>query len=327
MGGHFRATSVVDTYRLFAPIERRNMAIYIAGIMLYKFGLEAFNGSIIALASNRYDSEVASRSRTFQRIGLLTGLNQACQCIGSILIAPLIRRYHTKNVLTAAILTFGVLSVILLVIDASTGGRIKPAQWDATHGPNDFGYYGKWNTDSLIPLYSLTGIAHGMVELIRRTIPRDIVGGNVQKLKRMDALVHIFYETSGTGGAFCTALALIPVLGNNFSYAHQYPIQRTLFTDIHQLHRNTNLLLPRRSNLVLHQPHPLRARRLHHQRAQNLQILLPLHRTKRIPLLPISLHGDEDRLHSAQIHLAPPWLRLRPIRPQIPGEWHRTPNR
>lgn len=34
----------------------------------------------------------------------------------------------------------------------------------------------------------------------------------------MDALVHIFYEISGTAGAFCTALALIPHFGNNFSF-------------------------------------------------------------------------------------------------------------
>lgn len=58
----------------------------------------------------------------------------------------------------------------------------------------------------------------GMVELIRRVIPRDIVGGNVQKLRRMDALVHIFYEVAGTAGAFCTALALIPRFGNNYSF-------------------------------------------------------------------------------------------------------------
>lgn len=57
-----------------------------------------------------------------------------------------------------------------------------------------------------------------MVELIRRVIPRDIVGGNVQKLRRMDALVHIFHEVSGTAAAFCTALALIPRFGNNYSF-------------------------------------------------------------------------------------------------------------
>ena len=57
-----------------------------------------------------------------------------------------------------------------------------------------------------------------MVELIRRVIPRDLVGGHIQKLRRMDSLVHIFYEISGTAGAFCTALALIPHFGNNFSF-------------------------------------------------------------------------------------------------------------
>ncbi|KAK9319143.1 hypothetical protein V1517DRAFT_66598 [Lipomyces orientalis] len=72
--------------------------------------------------------------------------------------------------------------------------------------------------EKIVFVSSPTGIAYGMVELIRRVIPRDIVGGNVQKLRRMDSLVHIFYETSGTAGAFCTALALIPSLGNNFSF-------------------------------------------------------------------------------------------------------------
>ena len=57
-----------------------------------------------------------------------------------------------------------------------------------------------------------------MVELIRRVIPRDIVGGDVQKLRRMDAMVHMFYEISGTAGAFCTALGLIPYFGNNMSF-------------------------------------------------------------------------------------------------------------
>jgi hypothetical protein len=35
----------------------------------------------------------------------------------------------------------------------------------------------------------LTGIFFGMVELIRRVIPRDIVGGHIQKLRKMDAAV------------------------------------------------------------------------------------------------------------------------------------------
>lgn len=78
----------------FTPQERRNIAIYIAGIMAYKFGLEAFNGSVLSLAANRYDYEAMrdnKPSQTFERLGLLTGLNQAFQCVGSILIGPLVR--------------------------------------------------------------------------------------------------------------------------------------------------------------------------------------------------------------------------------------------
>ncbi|MCJ1366633.1 hypothetical protein MMC16_005763 [Acarospora aff. strigata] len=189
--------------------------------MLYKFGLEAFNGSIIALATNRYDFDASTRKTTaitFERLGLLTGLNQAFQCVGSIIIAPLVRRYPTKNVLSAAILVFGLLSAVLLILDASTGGRIRPADWSKTHHEDDYSYYGNYNTNGMIPIYCFTGIAYGMVELIRRIIPRDIVGGNVEKLRCMDALVHMFYEVAGTCGSLCTALVLIPKLGNNFSF-------------------------------------------------------------------------------------------------------------
>lgn len=189
--------------------------------MLYKFGIEAFNGSIVALATNRYDYD-AQRSnatpQTFARVGLLSGLNQACQCIGSIFIAPLIKRFPTKLVLSAAVLVFGFFTAILLIVDAATGGTFVPKNWERDHHESDFAYYGDYKTDGMIPIYCFTGIAYGMVELIRRVIPRDIVGGNVQKLRRMDAVVHIFYEISGTGGAFCTALVLIPNLGDNFAF-------------------------------------------------------------------------------------------------------------
>ncbi|KAF1829415.1 hypothetical protein BDW02DRAFT_509979 [Decorospora gaudefroyi] len=213
----FRPVAVIrETWDIYTPIERRNIAIYIAGIMTYKFGLEAFNGSIIALATNRYDEleKTTHVSITFQRVGVLTGLNQAFQCVGSILIAPLIRRYPTKNVLACAVLIFAFMSSLLLILDAATGGKFAPSGWPK----NDFSYYGDYDTDAMIPIYCVSGIVYGMVELIRRVIPRDLVGGNIQKLRRLDSLVHIFYEISGTAGAFCTALALIPHFGNNFSF-------------------------------------------------------------------------------------------------------------
>ena len=147
----FRPVAVIrETWRIYTPVERRNIAIYIAGIMMYKFGLEAFNGSVIALATNRYD-ELERRTHisiTFQRVGILTGLNQAFQCVGSILIAPLIKRYPTKNVLACAVLIFGVMSSILLILDAATGGKFVPKG----HPKNDFSYYGDYNTDGMIPI-------------------------------------------------------------------------------------------------------------------------------------------------------------------------------
>lgn len=147
--GHPKSV-IRETWALYTAAERRNILIYIAGIMMYKFGLEAFNGSVIALATNRYDEleKQTHVSITFQRIGILTGLNQAFQCVGSILIAPLIRRFSTKNVLACAMLIFGFMSSILLVLDAATGGRFMPRG----HPKDDFSYYGKYQTDSLIPI-------------------------------------------------------------------------------------------------------------------------------------------------------------------------------
>ena len=188
--------------------------------MLYKFGLEAFNGAILTLATNRYDQDAYNTktpARTFQRLGVISGLNQAFQCVGSVLIAPLVKRWPTRTILAASIFTFAAFTAVLMILDAATGGRIKPSDFKPAH-KDDFSYYGRYSTDWIIPIFCITGIAYGMVELIRRVIPRDIVGGDAEKLQRMDSLVHIFYEVSGTAGAFATALGLIPRLGNNYAF-------------------------------------------------------------------------------------------------------------
>ncbi|CAF1275895.1 unnamed protein product [Rotaria magnacalcarata] len=215
-----KPTGFSQVWKLFSAKEKRNILVYIIGIMLYKFGLEAFNGAVVTLATNRYDQdayEAQTPARTFERIGLLSGLNQAFQCVGSILIAPLIKRWPIRTILSISIVVFAIFTASLMIIDAATGGYIKPANFTPKHA-NDFSYYGHYNTDLIIPIYCFTGIVYGMVELIRRIIPRDIVGGDVEKLQRMDSVVHIFYEVSGTAGAFATALGLIPRLGNNYAF-------------------------------------------------------------------------------------------------------------
>ncbi|CAF1194018.1 unnamed protein product [Adineta ricciae] len=207
-------------WNLYSRKEKRNILIYIIGIMLYKFGLEAFNGSIVSLAANRYDRDAMQSgmsAKTFEKVGLIIGLNQACQCIGSILIAPLIKRWPTRTVLSISIFLFSIFAALLMIIDGATGGKIKPNPFYPMH-EHDYSYYGNYPTNLIIPIYCLTGIAYGMVELIRRIIPRDIVGSDEEKLQRMDALVHVFYEVAGVSGAFVTGLALIPKLGNNYSF-------------------------------------------------------------------------------------------------------------
>lgn len=70
---------------------------------------------------------------------------------------------------------------------------------------------------TLSQIWTFAGVAYGCVELIRRVIPADIVGGNVNKLRRMDATVHVLYEVAGTSGAFASSAA-IQRFGNNYSF-------------------------------------------------------------------------------------------------------------
>jgi len=196
----------LNVWKYYSKDEQKNIAFYIGGIMLYTFGLEAFNGSILLLAL-----EVFSKfNREYAYTGLMLGLNQAAMCIGSIVISPLIRRFPTRTVLSCAILLFGILSGVLMIIDAGTGGKFptigpeKVVVGNTTVETGKIKSYprvGQWNPWIIVPFYTLVGVFYGMVELIRRVIPRDIVGGDVFKLKRLDSVVHVCYEIMGTAGA------------------------------------------------------------------------------------------------------------------------------
>lgn len=91
-----------------------------------------------------------------------------------------------------AVAVFGILSATLLIIDVSTGGRIKTPDGpdSTTNDTPSSSHLGKYNGNVLFPIVCVYGIVYGMVELIRRVIPRDIVGGNIRKLRQMDALVN-----------------------------------------------------------------------------------------------------------------------------------------
>jgi hypothetical protein len=48
-----------------------------------------------------------------------------------------------------------------------------------------------------------------MVELIRRVIPQAICANEEIKLRKMDSIVHAFYEVAGTSGAFFSAFLIL----------------------------------------------------------------------------------------------------------------------
>jgi MFS family permease len=150
--------------------ERRNIVFHVTATFFFKFGLEAFVGSYQALAANRYDAD-SDGTVTFQRIGLLTGLFQAFQCVGAILIGPLIQRHPSRLVLCCTSFFFSLLVAILLIIDAATGGTIKPRDWETINAADDFSYYGKFSTDCMIPIIALAGMAYGMIDQTRRVVP------------------------------------------------------------------------------------------------------------------------------------------------------------
>lgn len=43
------------------------------------------------------------------------------QCVGAILIAPLIKQFPTRPVLGSAVFGFGLMTAVLLIVDAATG--------------------------------------------------------------------------------------------------------------------------------------------------------------------------------------------------------------
>jgi quinol-cytochrome oxidoreductase complex cytochrome b subunit len=105
------------------------------------------------------------------------------QCIGSIVSAQVLRRLAGRHVLVIAVTTFATIPTVIMILDKCTGGMMKKSTEDnEAHG-------GRWPADALFPLYCVCGVCYGMVEVVKRVIPRDIVGGDVDKLRQIDSLV------------------------------------------------------------------------------------------------------------------------------------------
>lgn len=93
-------------------------------------------------------------------MGAAQGVNQAAQCVGAILIAPLIKRWPTRSVLATAILFFSLMTTVLLIVDAGTGTGFSFRHYSSELTPFPGGqirfktkdkavHYGSWNPNAV----------------------------------------------------------------------------------------------------------------------------------------------------------------------------------
>ena len=200
--------------------------------MLYKLSFEIWTGSLTTIALARFhhdDEDGVDENTPVGMLGALQSLNLVFQCLGTVVVAWGLRLgWGTRGILIWAVLVGVLTSGGLLGLDIGTGGRWKGYK---VHGVE---VYGDWDARILVLVFALGGVVAGGVELLRKVVPREILGDEIEeseggkggekevvermgnKLRRMDAMIHIFYELAGTAGAFlCADLDLR--LGSNFA--------------------------------------------------------------------------------------------------------------
>ena len=116
-----------------------------AGVSLYGFALEHWLGSFGTYAilvvrrsrpaalTRQYDRDSALASdpnRTFYLTALQSGLYAATQCVGAIVMAPLVRRVHFRYLLAAGAAIMSTMAIVVIALDAATGGRAPSGDED-----------------------------------------------------------------------------------------------------------------------------------------------------------------------------------------------------
>lgn len=178
--------------------EKNNVTWYIIGLLTYKFVLETMNACMSGIILNRLADEHSSPGLVWTG---LVGLNLCTQCIGSLMVGPLIKKNHSARVLALSMLGFAVTMLFVPILELITGGTVPAIANGGSKLPQ---HWGDWTPYLLFVIFPIAGIFNGMVDLMRKVIPAHIVGGNPIKLKQMDSTVHVFYEITGTAGAIAS---------------------------------------------------------------------------------------------------------------------------
>ncbi|EAL73020.1 hypothetical protein DDB_G0268862 [Dictyostelium discoideum AX4] len=171
--------------------------------MFYKFAFETYSSALGLVVLTRFEND---NGVTF--LAIMNIIYFLSQSIGSMLVSPFVKKYRASRVTSCVMFSMAILITVFIIICASTGTKISVDQ------------LGSWNRYLVVPLYCLMGIFVGMIEVSRKLTPRQILGSDNKKLSKLNGYIHLFYEISGTGGAFLST-PLIEKLGPVFALSHQ----------------------------------------------------------------------------------------------------------
>ncbi|KYQ90651.1 hypothetical protein DLAC_09285 [Tieghemostelium lacteum] len=180
--------------------QHRDETKIIAASMIYKFAFETFSSALGLVVLTRFETNGVTFLAVMNIIYFLA------QSVGSVLVNPFVRQFRASRVVGTVMILMGVLISILIIVEAASGGTITKL--------------GDWGRYFIVPFYLFMGLFLGMIEVSRKLTPRQILGNDNEKLSKFNGLIHLFYETAGTAGAFLST-ALIKSLGPIYALSHQ----------------------------------------------------------------------------------------------------------
>ncbi|KAF2077182.1 hypothetical protein CYY_001503 [Polysphondylium violaceum] len=184
----------------FYTQDHLNETKIIIASMSFKFAFETFSSALGLLVLTRFDDYGVTLLAVMNIVYFIS------QSIGSVLVGPFVRSFRASRVTSFVLFFMAILISILIIVEACTGGTLDKL--------------GSWNKWLITPVYLLMGLFLGMVEVSRKLTPRQVLGNNNAKLSKLNGLIHLFYEASGTAGAFLSTL-LISKLGPIYALIHQ----------------------------------------------------------------------------------------------------------
>ncbi|KAL9648065.1 hypothetical protein ABK040_012119 [Willaertia magna] len=184
-----------------------NLILFLLGTMFFKFSFETLGNAIGLTILKRLDGHPLGATTI---LSILTILYGVAQSISSTFVEGLTKKIRPTRIYSIVLFYFAILIIILIIIEASTGGTLTKA--------------GAWSPWILYPIHINIGLCVGVIEVVRKIIPSAIVGGentleSSSTLKRLNAGIHICYELAGTVGAFLSSV-FIQNLGSIYATCH-----------------------------------------------------------------------------------------------------------